>query len=133
MDLKESIDQVTYWASDKNYIVLFEKDGDDSVDCCSKIISIKSTNILETQLYVLLHECGHVLIDENKSVFDFKGVYCSFGEKSKTHKAFRIIEEVEAWKRGRVLADRLGIYINEDKWNGAVSRAIYKYMQWAID
>jgi hypothetical protein len=132
LKLKDSINQVVCWANDKDYVVLFEKDGDDSVDCCSKVISIKSTNVLETQLYVLLHECGHILIDENSSVFNFKEVYCSFGEKSKTYKSFRIMEEVEAWKRGRTLADRLYIDINQEKWDRAVARAIYKYMEWAV-
>ena len=130
MNYSQYLDIVTNWAEDKGYFVLFEEDGDDAIDCVSKVISIKSTNRVETQLYVLLHECGHALVSENGSVFDFKGVGSQYSKKSKISKVFVLMEEVEAWKRGFSLAGRLGIPIDNDRWNRAVSRAIWKYAEW---
>ena len=130
MSYSQYLDIVTSWAEDKGYLVLFESDGDDSIDCDSKIISIKSTNRIETQLYVLLHECGHALIRENGSTFHFKNIEENYSKTSKISKVFVLMEEVEAWKRGYRLASRLGVRIDDEKWNRAVSRAIWKYAEW---
>ena len=130
--LQEYIDALVIWAFEKGYYVIFDRNGDDSICRESKIISIKNTRSLETQLYTLLHECGHLLIYNNNSVFEYERVEGSYGEKTMTRKSFRVIEEVEAWKRGKTLASRLGITINEKKWDREVSSAINKYMKWAV-
>ena len=130
MSYSHYLDIVTGWAEDKGYFVLFEEDGDDAIDCISKVISIKSTNRIETQLYVLLHECGHALVRENGSIFDFEGVESQYSKRSKISRVFVLMEEVEAWKRGFSLANRLGIPIDIDRWNRAVSKAIWKYAEW---
>jgi hypothetical protein len=124
------LDRIVVWAEERGYSVFFERDGDDSVDCESKIISIKSTNRLETQLHVLLHECGHVLVRTNGSAFQYDEVTGSYSEKSKTSKTFVLIEEVEAWRRGYLLAKRLGVSIDDKKWNRSVASAIWKYADW---
>jgi len=82
----------------------------------------------------MLHEAGHLLVGESDSVVNGEEeVLKKYSEKSKIHKTFTVIEEVEAWKRGLGLARRLGIPINKEKWNKDVARAIYKYMIWATE
>ena len=68
MTHEEAIDSLVYWAETKGYVVDFSYNGDDSVDRESKIISINSTRSTETQLYVLLHECGHILVSKSDKV-----------------------------------------------------------------
>jgi hypothetical protein len=131
MDHKRSLDAAVCWAESNGYSVIIDKDSDDSIDTESKFIFIKSTNRIETQLYVMLHECGHYLVRKNGSVFQYNHVSDSYGEKSKIYKTFVLIEEVEAWRRGYLLAIRLGIPINDERWNRMVGSAINKYADWA--
>lgn len=131
--IQRDLDQLTAWVFDKGYFVFFDKDGDDSICRESKIISIKNTRSLQTQLYTLIHECGHLLIYKNNSVFEYSRIDDSYGENTATRKCFRVIEEVEAWKRGRTLAKKLGIELCDKKWDREVSSAINKYMRWAVN
>ena len=126
------ISQVVIWLEKRRYYVEFDKFGDDSVDRIARVVSINTTRSLETQLHIILHECGHVLVAESDTVVNGDSeVLEKYSDSSKIHKTFTVIEEVEAWKRGLALAKRLQIPINKDKWNRDVSRAIYKYMLWA--
>jgi len=123
---------VLSWLEKRGYHIDFDRNGDDSVDREVKIVSINSTRSKETQLYILLHECGHVLVqDSDKIVNGIEEVLCKYSERTKIYKAFTVIEEVEAWKRGLALAKRLRISVNKEKWNRDVARAIGAYMRWA--
>jgi len=131
MEHSEAIDVLVGWLDAKDYYVEFDKKCDDSVSLEDKIVSINTTRSTETQLYILLHECGHVLIHNNDEIVKYRDVQESFKEKSNIHKVFTVMEEAEAWKRGRRLARRLGIEIDEEKWNKDLSRALNKYIRWA--
>jgi hypothetical protein len=133
MDLKDAIIDLEFWADAKGYCVDFSKYGNDSVDFESKLISINTTRSTEIQLYTLLHECGHVLSHNNGGVLDTKDVINKYGEKTRIHRVFTVIEEVEAWKRGLSLAGRLGISVNKKKWDKTIARALKKYMEWCLD
>jgi hypothetical protein len=108
----------------------FSNDGDDSVDVISKIISINNKKSIEYQFYTVLHECGHILVKENDS-FEIKKNADINPEKTKAHKVFRVIEEIEAWKRGLTLCKRMGIPVDKKKWDKFVVVAIMNYMVWA--
>ena len=126
------ISSVCDWLERRGYYIEFSRKGDDSVDRENKIVSINTTRSLETQLHVMLHECGHILVLESDPVVSgIDEVLSKYSSKAKIHKTFTVIEEVEAWKRGLKLAKRLSIPINKEKWNKDVARAIYKYMLWA--
>ena len=127
----EAIDILVGWLDAKDYHVEFDRKGDDSVALADRIVSINTTRSTETQLYILLHECGHVLIHNNDHIIGYREVQENFKERSDIHKVFQVMEEAEAWKRGRFLARRLGIEINEEKWNKDLSRALNKYIKWA--
>ena len=57
------------WAFDKDWVVEFDYLGRDEMDPGTKIISVSTRQNLEKQLYTLLHECGHVLVQANKEVY----------------------------------------------------------------
>ena len=131
MNHKDAIGVLVDWLDNKGYYVDFDRNGDDSVDSTSKIVSINTTRTNETQLYILLHECGHVLIHNNEDIVGYRDVQERFEERTVINKIFTVMEEVEAWKRGKLLARRLGISIDEEKWNKDVTRALHKYIRWA--
>jgi len=134
MTHEQALGTVIYWLQSKGYFVDFARDGDDSVDREAKIVSINSTRSLETQLYTLLHECGHVLVSESDNIVNgAEEVLGKYGENTKIYKTFTVIEEVEAWKRGLKLAGRLHVPVDKKKWNRDVARAITSYMKWATD
>ena len=132
MDAQCYLDLLVIWAYDRGYSVFFERNGDDSICDNSKIISIKNTVTKESQLFTLLHECGHLLIYKNGDVFNLNDIRASYSEGSQIYKTYRVIEEIEAWKRGRQLAKRLNISIDQDRWDRAISRAITKYIKWSV-
>ena len=134
MDRDDDINSLVYWFHKKGYHVELERDGQDAVDRISKFVSINSTRSKETQVHIMLHEAGHVLVGESAGRFNGEAeVLSKYSSKTKIHKTFTVIEEIEAWKRGLKLAGRLGIEINKEKWNKDVARAIYKYMVWATE
>jgi len=132
MTWAESLDSLTIWAVQKGYHVEFVKNGDDSVCYISKIIEVNSSSSLEKQVIHMAHECGHVLIFEHGSKFNFKD---RRNEPTGTvsHKVFTLIEEVEAWKRGRDLINRLKIPIDDTLWEKSMVKALKKYINWASD
>jgi len=131
---EDAISSLILWFQKRGYHIELERDGHDAIDRISKFVSINSTRSKETQIHVMLHEAGHLLIGEADSIVNGEEeVLKKYSEKSKIHKTFTVIEEVEAWKRGLGLARRLGIPINKEKWNKDVARAIYKYMIWATE
>ncbi len=127
---RHALETLETWSNERGYFVNFEKSGDTCICHLSKIIEINSSFSEEIQTYLLLHECGHALIFEYEGTFN----YSKFrnDENADNHKIFRLIEEVEAWKRGFTLAKKLKIKINEEKWENEIKDAIEKYAKWSV-
>lgn len=109
----------------------------DSVYYDSKEVFIDSRNHPEKKLYILLHECGHILIDSsgrNRIHTLSQSVERVRGQRLRREKRVAVIsEEIEAWKRGESLAKRLCIQINPDRFDKIMSDAIISYVEWARD
>ena len=98
MSHSNSIGIVLGWFDKKGYVVEFDRSGDDSVDRENKLVSINNTRSLETQLHVMLHEAGHVMVYNSDSIVNgIEEVLVKYSEKSKIHK----IENIKKikWKR----------------------------------
>jgi hypothetical protein len=87
-----------------------------------KVITINDMRDLKYQLFVLLHEAGHVILRAHK---DFDKMFPG----SKTSKVEILKEEVIAWEEGRKLATKLQIPLGKD-WEIHVRQAIMKYVHW---
>jgi len=126
------IESLICWASDKDYFVEFNSGGENTICSVSKTIDINDKQSPRMQLICLLHECGHILIYENGSVPDFKHLK-NFDEDNieSFYRVNRVLEEAEAWKRGRSLADRLAIPIDDEEWEREKIYALQKYINWA--
>ena len=114
-------------------------EGSDCVDSCksdSKVIEIYSLNGVENRLYALLHECGHALIRKNWT--KFKSQYPAHadhdGDGRKESNSFKIStleEEIEAWKRGWSLSERLNLSLNKESYNKHKNKHLMTYIKWA--
>ena len=137
MTFKESFDILESWLESKGYFVSLETDAEDAVYYNCKQVSLNSRNHIEKRLYILLHECGHILIDNGKRdrLFSLsKTTEAIMGKRESRKRRVAVLsEEVEAWKRGERLARRLGININAKKFDNIRADAIISYVEWARD
>jgi hypothetical protein len=115
-------------------------EGPNKINACNrktKQITICSRLGIENKLYTLLHECGHALIRENLGRFEkeYTVQVEAWGdarkERSARYKVETLEEEIEAWKRGKRLANRLGIRINENRFNIHKTESLMTYIRWA--
>lgn len=134
------ISRVIDWLWAKSWDIEFSHTVDDEMNPNAKCVTINARQGEEKQLYSLLHECGHILIQSNEIRYNQKfpaqakrNCYLSHRqlEKSKKYKIDVISEEIEAWDRGKNLATRLGIYIDEIKFNAVKAECVYTYVEWA--
>jgi len=137
MNFKRSFELAEYWLDDKGYQVLLETDAPDCVYFNFKQVYLNSRNHIEKRLYILLHECGHILIDngsEDRLYSLSRETEAVVGDcVSKKRRVAVLSEEIEAWKRGERLAKRLGISINEEKFDKIRTDSIMSYVEWARD
>ena len=132
MDWNKYLGSLEIWASDRNYHINFTRNGDNCICHVSKIIEINSSCAPDKQVIYLLHECGHALIFDNGSSHNFKAKR-SYKKHTVASKVFVVIEEIEAWRRGRELAKRLNIPIDDVIWEKSMVKALKKYINWASD
>ena len=131
------IEKLRLWLDKKSYSLNFETDAHDSVYYSSKEVFIDSRSHPEKKLYILLHECGHILIENsgrNRLYNLSQQVEPVMGQRVNRKKKVAVIsEEIEAWKRGESLARKLDIKINSGKFDKIRADAIMSYIEWARD
>jgi hypothetical protein len=136
MSFKKSIDKVVRWAEKRGWRVFFYTDAPEVTIWTYKQIHINSRAHPETRLYTLLHECGHILVDDNRDRIH-RLSFESHGEdiyRPERRKRVAVVsEEYEAWKRGERLARRMGIEIDVKKFDRHRSVALMSYINWASD
>jgi Zn-dependent peptidase ImmA (M78 family) len=132
VDWTEHLNNLEGWATERGYYIDFVRNGDNCICHISKLIEINSSCPKNRQVIYLLHELGHALIFENGSVYNFKDKR-KYEKHVVAHKVFTVIEEAEAWRRGRELAKRLKIPIDDMIWEKSMVKALKKYINWASD
>lgn len=103
-------------------VVDYDPFGMDEFWIDERVVTINDSRTLREQLFVLLHEAGHVIL-RNKEEFD------KMFPDSKTSKIEILKEEVIAWEEARKLATRLDIPLGKD-WDIHVRQAIMRYVNW---
>ena len=103
-------------------VVDYDPMGMDEYWIDDKVVTINDMKSMQHQLFVLLHEAGHVILRHMPEFDDmFPG--------SKTSKIEILKEEVMAWEEARKLANTLQIPLGKD-WQIHVRQAIMKYVHW---
>jgi hypothetical protein len=128
---------LSHWAEAKGYEVVLKTDGEDSVCFENKRILIDSRPWPESRFYTLLHECGHLLVYQNRKSFQkdhpMYAVFAVDGRKSNSaaYKVSLVSEELIAWKKGRGLARRLGLHIDKSRYDSTMVEAVMTYIDMA--
>ena len=103
-------------------VVDFDPLGMDEFWIDDKVITINDTQSPRKQLFVLLHEAGHVILRSNSEFSEmFPG--------AETSKIEILKEEVMAWEEARKLANKLEIPMGKD-WDVHVRQSIMRYVNW---
>ena len=133
----DQFQHLTHWAESKGYQVVLETDGEDHICFEEKRVTIDSRCWSENRFYTLLHECGHLLIYQNRRSFQkdypMYAVFAVDGRQAKSN-AYRvslIAEEIMAWKKGRDLARRLNLTIDKTKYDQVMVEAVMSYIDMA--
>jgi Zn-dependent peptidase ImmA (M78 family) len=114
---EEHLESLVVWAYSKGFAVIFDKKGGDNICFSSKTIEIMESRSLEEKLYILSHECGHILAKKKITHF----------VNEKQRMVERIIEEIEAWNRAEKLLERLKVPFDLEKFQQMKYDALDKY------
>lgn len=124
---------VIEWAGSKSLTVNFSKDCNGKYEPSDREITVSARATPITQLYILLHECGHHLVGNNEKHERFGRGYASLDpnvRKTLRHRLDILNEEFEAWYRGLKLAQRLGIVIDKKSFDRTRDKFLKSYVDW---
>jgi hypothetical protein len=126
MTIEEAIDNiVAHLKIEHDIDVVFDDDELGAYYHDAKIIGINTNETLQEQLYILLHEAGHAILKiEHRK-------YLETCDQTLQGKLSLLREEMEAWKEGRSLAEKMGIGINEGTWAAFCKQNLEDYIEWA--
>jgi len=128
------------WLGDKGWSIDFDYLGHDEIDPNIKHVTISTRQGQEKQFYSFLHECGHILIQQNQTKYEKeypaqakRSLYATNSriERTPKYRVEVLTEEIEAWRRGKKLAQRLGIYIDDENYDKLAAKCVYTYIEWA--
>ena len=132
------LESLNQWAHLKGYTVSYSYNAEDEVSFENKTITISSRTNPEKMLYSLLHECGHLLEYNNNSDSYHKKyplaktIMCDGRTRhSNQGRVETIEEEINAWKKGEKLADRLGFKMNKKVYRKYAADNVITYIDWA--
>lgn len=131
--IKEVIQQICKKKSKKlGFFVEFERDAEDEVDLETSVITINTRHPPEIQYYILLHEIGHFLLEEEGRLEDqFKFVQYE-KRRNVLYRVNWVEMELAAWDRGLKFAKDNRYPVDEDYYRYIRSRNVYSYFQWAV-
>jgi len=121
--LEDNISAVeSYLVDAYDVVVDYDPMGLDEYWIDDNVITINTLKDKQHQLFVLLHEAGHVVL---RSRDDFEEMFPGI----ETSRVEVLKEEIMAWEEARKLANNLSINLGE-QWNAHVRQAIMKYVRW---
>lgn len=99
----------------------FESSGSNDICFESKSIEINKDLPLEDQIFILSHECGHILAAKKKFLPNKSDNFLQ-------NNIFRLREEYEAWESGLNVLKNLEIPFDKNKFQAFMSKSIKKYI-----
>lgn len=105
-------------------------------------IKIESKYPIEIKVYLLLHELGHHQLRKDWDKFEKTLPITAYAEhihfiksvdkfkRRVTYTVSCVEEEFKAWEEGMKLGKKLGVKINEDKWNELKSSCLISYIRY---
>lgn len=132
----KNLNSVAEYASNLGWNVVFEKDSEDGIVPALRNITINSHLSKKTQLFALLHECGHATLFDNQEKYlkrypdgyvRYAGKTC---KRSNRHKIDVLREEIAAWDTAEAIIEFLGINVNMRDFHDERNRSLMTYIEW---
>ena len=101
-----------------------------------RLIAINSKQTYKKKFFCLMHEVGHYILHQKiefKMRFPEDCVGAKGRKKTKRFVVDRLREEVLAWEEGLNYAENLGIEVDMESYNRQRTKALYKYIEWAVE
>lgn len=110
------------WAESLGYEVFFDKAGGNNICFETKTIEISSKVKVEERIYILSHECGHILTNKKRGLPYTKA---SSDDKKKIN---RLWEEMFSWVEARKILTDLQINFNEKRFSAYAAKCLANYL-----
>lgn len=130
------LSQLVTWCTGHKLRVTFAKKSNGEYHSRDKQIIVSSHLVPRKQVVVLLHECGHHLIDGQDIQDRFALGYSQVDPeiiKTFPHRLACLEEEIEAWHRGWKLAKRLSLTVDRDFFDEYRVKCLNSYIKWSIN
>jgi hypothetical protein len=124
----DGIATVIAWCTRRGLGVEFVSDKGGIYDPNERMIYIRTRATPENQLHLLLHECGHALVDMNGSSHSS----IATEDRSFSDRVLQVAEEIEAWRRGLKLARRLRLKLDENAYERIQLSSLKTYFKWVV-
>lgn len=142
----EAMDRLESWLNRRGIRITFAPDrGGGLWHRDKKMIRVNSRSRPREQYHIMLHECGHVIVDlssashsEGKYAAGYEAVI-DLKDKSQRkhnttfkHRVDVLAEEIDAWHAGKKLAKRLGLYLDLDAYDKSRVSKLKSYVKWSL-
>ena len=126
-----SIGAVVSWCARRRVSVSFTRSPGAQYDDATRTIQVNGRLRPETQLHMLLHECGHHLVTSGTHGRFPRG-YGAVGavKRSTAHRIDVLDEELDAWDRGLRLARRLNLGVDSTRYADTRAKCVRSYALW---
>lgn len=130
---KKKLKKLVKYAKKIGYDVEFKRNCESQVIFEKKKIFITTKLKQENQLYVLLHELGHVAVRKPKATFKKKYLYHKMAGRSKEYLVTELEEEIQAWREAREIVKQAEITIDGKEFEKYAAKSIFSYIEYAAD
>lgn len=121
-DAIQSLEKIESWLDKKGFVLCKsnKKTIQDEVDFERKVVFLSLRSSPINQVYSLLHECGHVIVRSRKKYKEDFRQHINAADGEGRHSIVSSVQEVEeeilAWREGEVLAKKLSINLDKDRY-----------------
>jgi len=131
---ERQIGALTEYCQSKSWTVAFKKlnPSDDYAAWDKKRIVLSERKNKEILFYVFLHEIGHMLQHQNarSHLGSYEEVPEHFCHQAQASTVAKLEEELDAWKTGYRLADRLELFVDRRQFERVKAGCIMSYVDW---
>ena len=134
--LQTSLKKVESWLIERCWSLHWSYSIDDCVNVDDRIITINANRTLQSQIFGILQEIGHIIIFESPDyILRFASADAHKRRSERKHETLKVKieslgEEWEAWTNGEKFARSIGLELDYSAFHAARNRDIKTYARW---
>jgi hypothetical protein len=136
------IQAIVDWLEKQSWTVMWYASGDhvDAAILTDQLVTISTRQTHRHQYYSLLHEASHVdllvgpLGSRQGEPYGYLDLWHGkVDTRTLRHRAAVVIDEIETWAHGLVLAKKLGLTVDIGRYRDFRNKNLKSYFEWAIE